>query len=340
MTACSTADPNSTEGESNIPVKKREYNYITGEALKDTDSTERPVAIMVDNSKFAQPQYGISKADIIYEMVTEGGITRLMAVFSDLDNVEYVGPVRSARDQFVQFVLPLNAIYVHIGTSIYASNMLNAYNYQDIDGLYLGVTSFDFDKEREKTYAHEHCWFTKSNLIRDGIAATGLNTNGNLYPAFNFADYNKGPVTLDNGEDAADIELVYSDYTNVAFHYNAEDGKYYKDNYGVAHIDAATGTQISFDNVFLLHTIVSLYEDGLCTSFDLSQGDGYYFYNGKYIPVLWKKGAPENPLEITDLDGNPIEVNCGKSYVGIFDSSMLSTLNITGFEQDTASSEG
>jgi hypothetical protein len=257
-----------------------------------------------------------------------------MAVYSDLDDVALVGPVRSARDQFVQFVLPLNAIYVHIGTSIYANDMLNFYHYQDIDGLYLGVTSFDFDKEREKTYAHEHCWFTKANLVRDGIAATGINTTGNLYPAFNFADYNEEPVQLENGEDAADIKLVYSSYTDVAFHYNTENGRYYKDTYGTAHMDAATGEQLSFDNVFLLNTTVSLYPDGLCTSFDLSQGSGYYFYNGKYIPVLWTKGNPENPLKITDLDGNLIEVNVGKSYVGIFDNSMLDTLEITGFAQD------
>ena len=339
MTACGGTATSESEAESNqiVPVEKREYNYITGEALNGDSTTDRPVAIMVDNSKYALPQSGIAAADIIYEMVTEGGITRLMAVYSDLDDVELVGPVRSARDQFVQFVLPLNAIYVHIGTSIYANNMLNFYHYQDIDGLYLGVTSFDFDKEREKTYAHEHCWFTKANLIRDGIAATGINTTGNLYPAFNFADYKKAPVLLENGEDAADIELVYSSYTDVAFHYNADDGRYYKDTYGTAHMDAATGQQLSFDNVFLLHTIVGYHPDGLCTNFDLSQGAGYYFYNGKYIPVLWTKGNPEDPLKITDLEGNLIEVNVGKSYVGIFDSSMLSTLKITGFGQEAES---
>ena len=314
-------------------MEKREYNYITGESLGGQSATNRPVAIMVDNSKYALPQYGISSAEIIYEMVTEGGITRLMAVYSDLDDVVLVGPVRSARDQFVQFVLPLNAIYVHIGTSIYANDMLNFYHYQDIDGLYLGVTSFDFDREREKTYAHEHCWFTKANLIRDGIAATGINTTGNLYPAFNFADYKEEPVLLENGSDATDIAYRYSDYTDVAFHYNADDGKYYKDTYGSAHMDAATGTQLSFDNVLLLNTTVSLYPDGLCTSFDLSQGEGMYFYRGKYIPVKWSKGEPENPLQITDTEGNLIEINVGKSYVGIIDTGMLSTLTIAGAVQ-------
>ena len=338
MTACGNDTPAESEVTEVAPVEKREYNYITGESLNGQTATNRPVAIMVDNSKYALPQSGISNADIIYEMVTEGGITRLMAVYDNIDDVVLVGPVRSARDQFVQFVLPLNAIYVHIGTSIYASDMLNFYHYQDIDGLYLGVTSFDFDKERDKTYAHEHCWFTKSNLIRDGIAATGINTNGNLYPAFNFADYSKDPVLLTDGTDATDIAYRYSDYTDVAFHYNAEDGKYYKDTYGTAHMDAATGLQLSFDNVIVLNTTVSLYPDGLCTSFDLSQGAGYYFYKGKYIPVLWSKGAPENPLVITDLDGNPVEINVGKSYVGIIDSSMLSTMTISGAVQNVEAS--
>ena len=62
------------------------------------------------------PQSGISQADIIYEAVTEGGVTRLMALYSNLSKVPYVGPVRSARTQFVEMMLPLNAVYVHIGS--------------------------------------------------------------------------------------------------------------------------------------------------------------------------------------------------------------------------------
>ena len=181
--ACGSEQPDVNEDVQNIVVEEREYNYITGEELKGGDNTQRPVAVMIDNSKFAQPQYGTADADIIYEMVTEGGITRLMAVFDKLDDIQRLGPVRSARDQFVQFMLPLNAVYVHIGTSIYANEMLNFYHYQNIDGLYLGVSSFDYDETRAKTYAHEHCWFTNADLIRNGINSTGINTTGNLYPA-------------------------------------------------------------------------------------------------------------------------------------------------------------
>ena len=102
FTACGSDNP-AADGENseNIVVEEREYNYITGESLSGNENTQRPVAVMIDNSKYAQPQYGTSDADIIYEMVTEGGITRLMAVYDTIDHIQRVGPVRSARDQFV-----------------------------------------------------------------------------------------------------------------------------------------------------------------------------------------------------------------------------------------------
>jgi len=234
----------------------------------------------------------------------------------------------------VQFMLPLNAIYVHIGTSIYANDMLNFYHYQNIDGLYLGVSSFDYDEERAKTYAHEHCWFTSPELIRNGIEATGINTAGNLYPALNFADYRNEAVTLDNGYDATEISFRFSDYADTTMHYDAATNKYYKSQFGVPHMDALYNTQLSFDNFLLLNTAVVLYPDGLCTAFDFTQGgEGYYFYGGKYIPILWQKGEPENPLIVTDLEGTPIEINVGKSYIAVIDDAMTETITATGAVQ-------
>ena len=339
MTACGSSDP---QPESEIqpeitpePVEERSYNYITGEKLEFEElATMRPVAVMVDNSKFAMPQSGIEAAEIIYEMVTEGGITRLMAVYSDIDKVEDVGPIRSARDQFVQFMLPLNAIYVHIGTSIYATDMLNFYHYQDIDGLYLGVSSFVFDAERATKYAHEHCWYTDDGMIEEGMRKTGLSINGNLYPAFNFADYREAPVTLDSGLDATDIYFMFSSYADASLHYNAEDNRYYKNTFGAPQIDESTGNQIAFENVLLLNTNVSIYPDGLCTAFDLTAGEGYYFYGGKYIPVTWTKGQPEEPLQIFDLEGTPVQMNVGKTYVAVIEDDMVETLKIQGPDQN------
>ena len=344
MTACSLTDLVGPKPEAEAqpevtpePVEERQYNYITGEKLKFEElATMRPVAVMVDNSKYAMPQSGIEAAEIIYEMVTEGGITRLMAVFSDIDEVEDVGPIRSARDQFVQFALPLNAIYVHIGTSIYASEMLNFYHYQNVDGLYLGSSSFVFDAKRAEKYAHEHCWYTDDGMIEEGMRRTGISINGNLYPAFNFADYREEAVTLDDGLGAEEIRFRFSDYAKAAFHYNEKENRYYKDAFGQPQIDASTGNQIAFENVILLETTITLYPDGLCTAFDFEAGGmGYYFYGGRYIPVTWQKGQPEEPLQLFDAEGNPVEINVGKTYVGIIDKSMLKTLKIEGGEEES-----
>lgn len=333
MAACGTSAPQpeveSTPEVTPEPVEERKYNYISGLELESEELAKmRPVAVMVDDSKYAMPQSGIGAAELIYEMVTESGIPRMMAVFSDIDEVEDVGPVRSARDQFVQFMLPLNAIYVHIGTSIYANDMLNFYHYQDIDGLYLGNSSFAFNSERATKYAHEHCWYTEDGLIEEGMDKTGISINGNLYPAFNFADYREEPVTLDNGFDAQEIEFCFSDYADTEFNYNAEKNRYYKEIYGSKQIDADTDKQLSFTNVLLLHTDIGLYPDGFCTSFDLSSGEGFYFYGGKFIPVKWVKGQPEDPLQIFDFDNKPIELNVGKTYVAIIDTDMLETVEI------------
>ena len=174
MTGCSGSGTEKTEETVDPSVKRKEYNYLTGMPFADgADKTARPIAVMINNLKIAHPQSGLTNADIIYEAVTEGGITRLMALYSDIEKIDKVGPVRSARDRFVEMMLPLNAIYVHIGSSTSASKMLNFYSYKDIDGIYLGSLAFDQNTELAKSKGPEHSWFTnkepailkKSNAI-------------------------------------------------------------------------------------------------------------------------------------------------------------------------------
>ena len=110
------------EPETPAIVTDPSANPLTGLAKAD-DWPEgmRPLAVMLDNVQAALPQRGLQSADLVYEMVTEGGITRLMAVYSDYTSMPEVGPVRSARDQHVQLMFPLGAMYLHVGGSTYAS---------------------------------------------------------------------------------------------------------------------------------------------------------------------------------------------------------------------------
>ena len=338
FTGCEEKISNSGLNIEDVP--QAQYNYLTGLPFEsEEDKSVRPIAVMVDNLKVAVPQSGLSGADIIYEAVTEGGITRMMAVYSDIDDIQRVGPVRSARDRFVELMLPLNAIYVHIGSSTSAQRMLNFYSYQDIDGIYLSFVSFEYDSELAKTKSAEHCWFTNKDLIKAGIEKNSIRTKNNFYPAFEFVEYGSEPRVPEE-QRANTVSFKYSGYADVSFIYDESTGKYLKNSFGIPHMDALTNQQLSFDNVFVLTAQVGIQEEnGILPDFDMSEGEGYYFYGGMCEKVRWKKGAPENPLIIYNEDGEVIKVNPGKSYVGLLDEEMLDTLTISEETQSVSSVE-
>lgn len=338
FTGCEEKISNSGLNIEDVP--QAQYNYLTGLPFEsEEDKSVRPIAVMVDNLKVAVPQSGLSSADIIYEAVTEGGITRMMAVYSDIDDIQRVGPVRSARDRFVELMLPLNAIYVHIGSSTSAQRMLNFYSYQDIDGIYLSFVSFEYDSELAKTKSAEHCWFTNKDLIKAGIEKNSIRTKNNFYPAFEFVEY-KNEARVPEEQRANTVSFKYSGYADVSFIYDESTGKYLKNAFGIPHMDALTNRQLSFDNVFVLTAQVGIQEEnGILPDFDMSEGEGYYFYGGMCEKVRWKKGAPENPLIIYNEDGEVIKVNPGKSYVGLLDEEMLDTLTISEETQSVSSVE-
>ncbi len=337
LTACSSSDEetatNQQEQETTTQeeVVAKEYNYLTGEDLQEGQTNvSRPVAVMINNAKQALPQKGLTSAQVIYETVTEGGITRLMALYPNVESVGTVGPVRSARDQFIEFVLPSNAIYVNIGGSASATEMLNMYNYQNVDGLYLGENAFFIDEEREKVLSPEHCWFTTSDLITQGINQNAIQLNGNGYPVFNF-ELEKDSAPLE-GESAINISFSYSEYAPVTFTYDIDTNKYFKTAFGAPHIDAETNEQLSFDNVFVLYAYIGFKENLVVPDYYLENGEGYYFYGGEYKKITYTKAEPRAPLVIMDEDGEEIKVNVGESYVGIVDVLKMEEIVITGVE--------
>lgn len=311
------------------PIKKYDFNPLTGTALPEGYTVgQRPVAIMIGNSPAAMPQRGIGSADAIYEMVTEGGVTRLMAMYADYRTVPQVGPVRSARDAHLQFALPMNSIFVHIGSSIYADNLLNQYQYKDLDGVYLGWASFAFDTPRNISgKGNEHCWFTDGPLLTTGMEKSQIAVTGAYESLFKFNDKDSAPRSPAQG-DAGYVKWSFANGSDVDFTYDAATGLYLKTAFGAAHIDELTGAQLGFNNVFLLSTTVGLKPDAYCTDFDLSQGTGFYISNGKYESITWKKGLPEAPIRIYDANGQELVVNVGKSYVGVIGSGQIETLQL------------
>lgn len=343
MTACgaSQTDTGSSDthgSESGAPAPEStlpERDLITGGELSEyTKGGGRPAAILIDNARAALPQRGIASADALFEMVAEGGITRLMALFSDPNGIPMIGPVRSARDQHLQCAMPMHSLIVHIGTSVYAENLLNQYQYPTVNGRYLGATAFVFDEARKNAgYNNEHCWYTDAGRIAAGLEKQGIHSQGAGSPLFEFVPKGTGAVVPEQG-DAPEVAVSFSASAPVTLTYDAQSGKYRKTAYGQPHLDADTGEQLGFENVLVLFAQVQRKNpndpNNIVMDFDMSGGSGYYFYGGKYRSILWHKGAPEAPIRFTDENGSPVQINTGKSYVALVGNDCKETLRIGG----------
>lgn len=280
----------------------------------------RGVAVMINNVRAALPQSGIASADLLYETVTESGITRMMGVWRDYAALPTVGPIRSARDQHVQLMIPLGCLYAHIGTSTYADEMLETYRYKEvwaIDGKYRNF--YWIDAERRKTRDQEHCVYTDGETFAAAVEQYALDTAGEPAPVFNFVRYDAPRRELDAGE-AASVYIRFSSYASSEFRYDPEAGRYYKWEFGEPQMDEAAGVQYAADNLLLLFASIGKYPDGVLSQVDFSiQGAGLYFCDGRYEPVRWIKGLPNAPLRIVDAEGHETDlpINPGQTYIAL-----------------------
>lgn len=291
-------------------------NVLTGAPLDDPAlQSRRPVAVMVANNDRALPQRGVAAADVLVEALAEKGATQLVALYTDYTNLPQVGPVRALQDQFLQMVLPQNPILVHIDGSVYAQNLLNVLQYQDIDGIYLGNEAFTYDVARSRPKPggklNEYCWFTSADLLARGMETVELPPNGTPKPLFTFSS-----DALPPAQEVHRIELAYSARANAAFVLNAETGFYEKYAFGREHADE-DGTRLAYRNVLVLTAKVGEKPDGLLPAYDFSGGDGVYYTAGSAQKIKWKKGGPNQNLQLMQENGQPLEVQQGKTYIGL-----------------------
>jgi hypothetical protein len=300
-------------------------NPLTGLSGYNADAVgKRPVAVMVNNIKASLPQYGIEKADIIYELPVEGGITRLMAVYADYTNVPNVCSIRSCRYYYPIIAFGMDAIYCHWGEDkTIAVDTLNRLKIDNIDGYSNGYDLIFFrDKQRAKTYDTEHTGYLKGSELPKAIQKLGYRNNikTDLLKMFTF-NQEDNPV-LPEGNECVYVNVPFSDDYYSTFKYDTVTKTYKKEHSGKKHMDSATGNQLSFTNVFVLESNISSRgtKNGLI-NVELKGGKGYYISDGMAQPITWKKAAEDEPIKFYDKAGSELRVNAGKSYIGILDKT-------------------
>lgn len=301
-------------------------SFLSGLPVDEKIGNRRPIAIMLNNLKAAQPMTGVSKADVVYEYVVEGAITRLMGLFENYEDLDKIGSVRSCREYFVYTALEFDAIYMHFGQASYAVPLLNQDYVDNLNGLgEAGDTCYYRTTDR----VAPHNVYTSAAGIKAGIEKLGYREDhyDGYAGKFKFCDLDK-TVTNEGGIPATHIEPKYR-INKPWFDYNAETGKYDRFQYDGPQIDDLTGEQLSFDNVILQYNVWTQLDEKDYLAFDCHSGGVFqYCTKGKCIVGKWVREINEDNYDMSairyyDMDGNEIEINNGKTFICVIQDTEI-----------------
>ncbi|MBS4042095.1 MAG: DUF3048 domain-containing protein, partial [Flavobacteriales bacterium] len=266
-------------------------NPLTGLLISKEAANRRPVAVMINNLKQALPQSGIGQADIIYEALAEGSITRLLAVFQEL-NSEKIGPVRSARHYYLNFAFDHDAIYVHYGQSPQADVAIKQLKADNINGLsYLDNILAWRDPVREKQKGMlEHSLYTNAERIIKAwdIVKYQKEVKSDWKPMLSFSNEEWTP----KGETAKSVYLPFANTLINEFHYDEASKLYKRVQYNQVHIDELTSQQLETKNIIVQYTKITHIPNDTEGRRDMELvggGKGVYITNGQAIPIIWSK---------------------------------------------------
>lgn len=287
-------------------------NILTGLPLDSRESVGlRPVSVMVSNVPQSMPQWGIGSADVVFEVPVEGGMTRLMVVFGNMNEIPNVAPVRSARPFIPRLARALDSFYLHWGgASSIMGEVRNIMGNSRIDVN--NSTLFRHDPSRMSAgFAQEHASVLDGARFKAEMQGQGnrifLNDDFSG-EVFNFKNYDE---SLPMGNVARSISVNFGG-TRAGLTFDTESKLYSKTFNGQPHIDGLTNSPLVFTNVIVLETPVGISGTGHAT-FNTS-GNGTYFSNGNSQAITW---ILNDRLELFDGDGNPLAMNRGKSYIAI-----------------------
>ncbi|MFI3326412.1 MAG: DUF3048 domain-containing protein [Clostridia bacterium] len=314
-----TAEPTATPEPTIAP----NVNLLTGEeTLSDDAIGTRPVAVMVNNLTGSLPQYGISDADIVFEVVVESNITRLLAIYGDYTAVPDICSVRSARYYYPLISEGFDAFYVHWGwESTYAPATISEYNVDNINGSYNDYGLFGRDQDKISAgYATEHTsvfYGTELSEALENDSSIRLELEeGKTDTFFNF----NTEFTPADGEELYEFTLDFGSYYS-GFEYNEETGTYYKYHNGSQHVDSSTDVWLNFSNVIVLETDVSNIPDASSGIKDVEiigeNQPGYYISGGTIQKITWTKTDAEESYILYDENGDELYINTGKTYFAV-----------------------
>lgn len=287
------------------PVEEKKVQIYQG--------NDRPIAVMIDNHNLAWPQGGLNEAYMVYEIIAEGGETRLMALFKGA-NVEKIGPVRSARHYFLDYAMENDAIYAHFGESPQAKSDMSKFSIHDIDGIAEDGTTF----WRVKDKSAPHNAATSTEKLLQSAKNKNYRTTSTKESVLNYVT---DEVNLENGQGAISVTIPHSTLQVVKYIYDEENKVYERYARNKSQKDWTSGKPVTTKNIIITfcdnYTLTDKENKGRQGLKNIGTFDGYYITNGKAIKIKCIKEDRDEQTRYEDLEGNEIKVNDGNTFVQI-----------------------
>jgi len=289
--------------------------------IKIFSGDDRPIALMVDNNVNAQPQSGINSAYVVYEIIVEGNETRLMPVWKGASDDLVVGPVRSVRHYYLDYMKENDAICSHLGQSPQAESDIKIYKMDDINGQ-----AYDTGKARtstslfwrESSRKAPHNAYTSIGSLKQIAKDKGYKLTSTEDSVLNYVSKE---VNLESNTTANTVTIPYSSNHKVKYVYNEETGRYTRYSKGRLQKDGGTGEDITTKNIIITLVYNYTLDDGegkgRQTLNNIGQANGYYITNGKATEILCVKDSRTSQTKYIYHDGSEIEVNDGNTFINI-----------------------
>jgi len=292
-------------------AKTKTICLLDGASYTD-NATRHPLAVSVENHPDARPQSGLDKASIVYEAITEGGITRFLAIFGPNDASE-IGPIRSARLFFMDWVKEYDAFFAHDGGNEDALANIDTYAIKNLQR-----DTAHFHKDSKGRYvATEHTLYSSTSELYDFAKSQGYDINSSSFTPFKFkAD---GPASA-SGQ-GAEINFSSESY-RVNWSYDPTTNKYLRSMAGEPHKDRVSGNQLTAKNVIIQTVERTFQPTGSYGSqnyvfHNVGSGNAFIMRDGQIITATWKKTDLSARTIFYDEAGIEIKFNPGNTWYEI-----------------------
>lgn len=294
-----------------VAVEEKEVRKVSPLTGLETsgETNQRPIAVMINNHPKARPQSGLYKADIVYEVLAEGNITRFLAIYQS-EMPEVIGPIRSAREYYVDLSKGYDALYISHGWSPSAKKQLEAGEVDYLNGLFYDGTLFWRSRERK---APHNSYISYENIVK-GAKEKKYELEANVEP---LEFLSKEEVANLQGEATSKVSVKYGKSPNwqATYEYEEDEGRYTRISNNELTHDLESTKPVFIDNLFIVEMKHHIIDNEGRREIDLtSGGKGYLLQKGKINEVEWEnQGGKIIPVK----NGERVKLVPGHTWINI-----------------------